>query len=141
MAEPDTVYPGAHYYLLAKGKYLHGDSWLEDFRKVTAFYLDKATVSDSEVFHALLGEVYNCIIASDNVATEFTYLFECVDRYLDNIKFNADIARGGWKEAWAQGCATMLMRLQMPPGVSLGEVDARILPIVQDQTPNRRGTA
>lgn len=133
MADKSEQYPKAHYYLLAKGHYSHTESWLIEFKKITCFYLDKVTVTDEEMFNHLIPEVFSCIVINENMEGEFMYFFTVIANYLNQLDFNPDIAREGWHEALAQGCATILMRVILGPDINLEEPDLRILPFFTEQ--------
>lgn len=145
--KPVEICSKAHYYLLAKGQYEHGTSWLEEFRKIACFYLDKPQVTNWELFNHIMPEVDTCYIVANvdnsadlNTESEAIYHWRCVMNLLDKIEFNPDIANYGWWEAWAEGCAIILMRILTNNVINLGEPDGRILPIVQNETTFKRRT-
>lgn len=148
--DEEHVYRRAHYYLLAKGHYVHTDSWWDECKSLVAFYLDKANPTDQEIMKELLEETHKAfevlalmgdlaIVNENGEHPKRTYEESFIDfnltlmNYLVNIEFNNSIVAHGYKEALAQTCMTIMMRLMLPDGVELGGTNARLLPVVQNE--------
>ena len=151
MADDKEIYRRAHYYLLAKGHYLHAYSWWDECKAIAAFYLDKGNPTNEEVVRDLLSEVYKTfevlavmgdfiIMNDDKEHPKQSYDESLIQfhltliNYLNNVNFNTEIATFGYLEALAQTCMTVMMKLMLPPGIYLGEPDGRILPIIRDSS-------
>jgi len=151
MANDEEQYRRAHYYLLAKGYYVHTDSWFTECRFLVAFYLDKANPTDEEVIRELILETCKTFevlaVIGDLAITDIngehpkqSYDESLVEfhltlmNYLKHLGKNPEISVHGYLEALAQTCMTIMMKLVLPQGVYLGEPDDRILPIIKDQT-------
>jgi len=151
MADDKEQYRRAHFYLLAKGHYVHTDSWFAECRSLVAFYLDKADPTDEEVISELMLEVYKTfevlaiigdlvMAGAKEVPPKISYDESLVKfhltltNYLKHLGKNPEISAHGYLEALAQTCMTVMGNLMLPPGVYLGEPDGRILPVIKDQT-------